>query len=435
MINRHSGNSKFLYLLLVFLIVYYFTVPNEYDYYSITICSILTFGSFLYYLHYNKDKNSLSFDVIFLLSSLILYFVYPLFVYEDSTAYLFSFGLYYNVDYISKGVCIASIGLICFIIGCMSSPILYGIKRDSKCRSNLYLSIFCTLIYVLFYILGGFQYFVDVYKNGYRGSTISAYILILIQCSFPILILNELWNKKNNNNYHYSFYPFFITIVVASHFLLVGSRSNALLLILSPLIVYTEMFKRQSLKILILFFILGIFSMWFIQNIRAGHEIHSDSFKFYYIISDFLIPNTDTYIAADVVDSKGCSYGMTILSQFLSLIPFAQSFITSFGGLTDEDLSSSRFFTSYMNSNAGMGTNAIADLYLAFNLLGVVLVMFYFGKISVKWKNSLGINYYSSLYYAMLAGLSIYLVRASIFYSMRYFFYSLIISYLFCRKK
>lgn len=433
---RTNNTISILCILWTFLVCYLWIVPKEYNDFSVIVCFCVTVVAFSLYLYQNKGRNYLSFEVLFLVSQVILFYVFPVFVYNPDTVFLFSFGLPYDDNYISKGVCIASIGLVSFMIGnilSLSDDHTSNHKILKK-RNNLLLSCFCTLLYIAYYLIGGFQHFIDVYKNGIRESTSSSYVLVLIQSAFPLLLLNELWNKKVDSTYKLSYYPILLSLIVAFHFLMVGSRTNALLIFLPAIIMVGELFKKQSLKMLLVFFSSGVFFMWVLQYFRSGVDINTESFEYYMLFSDFLIPNTNTYMAAEVVDKDGCSFGLTVLSQFLSIIPFAQSIVYSLLGISIEDASSSHFFTKYIGSTAGMGTNTIADLYLAFGLCGVVLFMFLLGKISNKWRARIGIDYNSTLMYSALAGLAIYLARASIFYSLRFFFFLIVLRILFIKK-
>ena len=202
---------RFLYIDLSILLIYYCFVPFVYDWVSVSVSFTLSAFSFYCYIKHKKFDNYLSFELLFLVTLFLLYYLYPLFIYSEDTAYLFSFGLHYNVDYISQGVCIASIGIVSFMIGncTLKNPI--KLKKEKEVttyfKSNVGLSLFCTILYILYYALGGFQHFVDIYKYGVRESTSSSYVLVLIQCAFPLLLFNELWNRKRlGKAYHYSLY-------------------------------------------------------------------------------------------------------------------------------------------------------------------------------------------------------------------------------------
>lgn len=422
------------FVLLFVATILYATVPLYYDQKYIFTCFSLVLIAFIIYLRAKQFKNYLCFELIFIIGSLILYFIYPLLIYSPNTEYIFSFGLHYDVNLITKGVAIASVGLVAFFIGNMKHyKVKY--KAGNFITNNQYLLLFCILLYFIYNLIGGFQYYIDLYKNDVRESTLSTYVLLLIQSAFPLLVFNEFWNKRQLSSYKVSYLSIIVTVFVALHFVVVGSRTNGILLIMPIVLLVCELFKPQSLKNLIVFFCVGIFSMWAIQILRSGGNFVDYVYEWYYVISDFLIPNTNTYLSAEIVDKAGPTYGLSILSQFLAPIPFAQSIVYSLFGISIVDASSSHLFTDYIGSTAGMGTNAVADIYLAFSIGGVILIMFLYGRIVAYSKVNLWYSYKISLIYLFLSALSIYLIRSSIFYTIRFVFYGVVLALLMCPRK
>jgi len=338
------------------------------------------------------------------------------------------------VNLITKGVAIASVGLVAFFIGNMKHyKVKY--KAGNFITNNQYLLLFCILLYLIYNLIGGFQYYIDLYKNDVRESTLSTYVLLLIQSAFPLLVFNEFWNKRQLSSYKVSYLSIIVTVFVALHFVVVGSRTNGILLIMPIVLLVCELFKPQSLKNLVVFFCVGIFSMWAIQILRSGGNFVDYVYEWYYIISDFLIPNTNTYLSAEIVEKAGPTYGLSILSQFLAPIPFAQSIVYSLFGISIVDASSSHLFTDHIGSTAGMGTNAVADIYLAFSICGVILIMFLYGRIVAYSKVNLWYSYKISLIYLFLSALSIYLIRSSIFYTIRFVIYGVVLALILCPRK
>lgn len=424
----------FEFIILLVIIFLYATAPLYYDQKYIFICFLLVLVAFVLYLRAKQFKNYLCFELIFIIGCFILYFTYPLFIYSPNTGYIFSFGLHYDVNFITKGVTIASVGLIAFFIGNMKHY-----KVMSKTRHfityNQYLLLFCILLYVIYNLIGGFQHYIDLYKNDVRESTMSTYVLLLIQSAFPLLVFNEFWNKRQLPSYKVSYLSIIVTVFVALHFVVVGSRTNGILLIMPVVMLICELFKPQSLKNLVVFFCVGIVSMWAIQIFRSEGNFVDYIDEWYYVISDFLIPNTNIYLSAEIVDKVGPTYGLSILSQFLAPIPFAQSIVYNLFGISIVDASSSHLFTDYIGSRAGMGTNAVADIYLAFSICGVILIMFLYGRIVAYSKVNLWYSYKISLIYLFLSALSIYLIRSSIFYTIRFVFYGVVLALMLCPRK
>ena len=300
---------------------------------------------------------------------------------------------------------------------------------------NNTLLILALCLYIAYYFFGGFDFFATVYKGEESNtSAIANYLLVLIQVVFPTLIFNEFWNKRNDVCYTYNYAVFLLVLIVSIHFALVGSRTNASILLLSAIVAYSILIKRQSIVKLFFFLILGILLMWILQSFRAGYNVETE-LPFFYILSDLFIPNTNTYLAVDIVESEGITWGLSSSASILSIIPFLQGFVEKLFGLTDEDINSAYLLTEYLGSSAGMGTNFVADLYLSFGMFGVVIFPYLFGAVLSYLKASIYDSYFKALIYIIISGFSMYIVRSSLFFLLKFVLFSFVVSKIFSRFK
>ena len=77
------------FIILLVVIFLYATAPLYHDQKYIFICFLLVLVAFVLYLRTKQFKNYLCFELIFIVGSLILYFIYPLFIYSPNTEYIF----------------------------------------------------------------------------------------------------------------------------------------------------------------------------------------------------------------------------------------------------------------------------------------------------------------------------------------------------------
>ncbi len=423
------NNCKmYLYLLLIYILIIYFFSPLSYSHQYILQIFIIYVLATYFYLKGKKITNYFEYEPIFICIYPLLVYIYPLLVFDEDNPYLFSFFLPYNTDCINAGVCVSTIVIISFYIGNLYLPVFkreINMHNYRKIPNSLFL-ICSFVLYIVYYLAGGFENYKNIYM-GYGGeSAIHSYLLVIIQTVFPIMNFNEMWNKKQNKNYHYCWAVFLLSIIVMLHFLFSGSRGNAMLIALSIIISYCVLIKRQPLIKLLGFIAVGVVVMWIFQSLRAGSEINTDR-EYYYLLSDLFIPGTNTFLAVDIVNSEGCTYGVSSLAPILSVIPFLQSIVASWG-LTSEQTNSAEIFTNYIGSSSGMGTNFTADIYLAFGLLGTLIIPYFFGRWIAVLRSRVGLSYYSALLYIIISGFSVYMVRSSAFFLLKFIVFSLIIS-------
>lgn len=79
------------------------------------------------------------------------------------------------------------------------------------------------------------------------------------------------------------------------------------------------------------------------------------------------------------VDENGYQLGLMQLNQLLNIIPGAGSAFREITNTSGANLKSAEIITSYMGSDHGLGTTVVADFYLDFSVIGVVVALFLLG--------------------------------------------------------
>lgn len=418
---------------IMLLVAMSFYTPQIYNFkFNTFVFGILTFNVLLYFWNWNSNRyNYMDFEPIFIIISLILGFVFPLaiFPYDNGTAYLFSFGKSYNLNNINRGTLLTAVALSSFLLGTLN----YGkvIKKNSfaiqKRINSTFVFLLLLLFLLLFLLLGGFSHYKELYQNDVRESSITTYFECFVVTSAQVLLFNEYWNKSQNRKYRLNKLYFIVVVVISFLFLIVGARTQAAYIALPAIIFFSKLYYKVSFRIFLLFLLAGMGVMSFIQFFRAGYDYNLDM-EWYYFISDMLIPNTNTYLACEIVDKSGYTFGQTMLIGLLSVFPFAQSVFNAITGLGLQDLSSAHMFTAYLGTNSGMGTNYVADAFLAFGIIGVSLFPFFLGKILSNIKKYQFYSFNKTLFYYIICSFAVFLVRCSILFPLRFIFYAYIIS-------
>lgn len=423
--NRFSG---ILLIEIGALVLLFFFAPLLYCKALNVFLLLLYILNTFFYFKYSKFDTYLDFEPIFIVISTIMVYIFPVFVFDgDSTAYLFSFGLPYSLETINKGTIISTIALFSFFCGSLNCDKKVKKALSIKYVPNNILVMFSLTCYFLFWSLGGFNAIRDVYKgDGALG--VEKYIMPFLIASIHVIIFNTFWNyvhfKKRN------FIPLAYSLIVGTQFMLSGNRTVALYIIMPIIILYSLKFKKVSVLSFFSFILISLILMNYIQYFRSGYS-YNVNLDWFHRVSDLLIPNTNTYLALEYVDSYGFSYGISSLASILLLIPFSQSYIVNTFDFPVKMLNSAYIFSDYLGTTLigiGMGTNFIASSYLAFGMVGVVGVPYLLGYVIKLLKNDLFSNYYRSIVYVVVCGFSVYVVRSGVLYMLSFIFYALIIA-------
>lgn len=413
----------------------YFFAPNNYSYLFNLYCFLHYIFSCFFFFFTKKKKNYFDFDVIFFITYLFVMFIYPVFIYQDNPDFsLFKFG--FNEQLISKGSALALLGIHAYILGALAVREVPKCKLKNAQHVNYSLLVaMLYMVFILFVMSGGLQTFRDLYSHKQVNSGISYYLLILISSfAFPAISLwyynikikrDVMMNKDILANIPLLFFVF----IFISSLLFVGSRTLPIQLSLVVLGLYFMLFHNLSLFKLLPCLLLGAFVMFFISINRSGADVSLDRVEFYDVFLDLIINNRSTYVALDLVEKNGLTLGESMLSSILSPIPFLQSVVIGLLGLNPTDCASSLIITKFSLGDGakldfGFGTNVIADLYIAYGTIGVIIGMFSLGYM-VNYFEKRSDNIYCFVAYSVMLSYAMYLVRAEYFFFLRLLLWSL----------
>lgn len=437
------GKSGLLYQVtlltsLVFLVMSFFS-PVGYSYgYILTLFGISFIEVIMYFNLWGRSHGYyLDFEPIFLIIALIMGFTFPLLIYayDNDTAYSFSWGLQYSLNYYNKGACLTALGITSFMAGSLrphKKNYKYRIpmKNNTKLDST-YLMFGLLLILLLFIYLGGFERYQKIYLyDDEESGGILTYIEVFIIAFAEVIVANECWNALQDSCYKLFNRKIVFVVTLALLFAVVGNRTFALYILLPiAIFVSTHYFKLTLSKFLIAILV-GAVAMIGFGFIRTGTEYNS-GIDWYYNIADLMIPNITTYLACEIVDKTGITLGLSMLGgSVLGAIPFSQTILNELTGIGGDVTNSSSVFTNYLGSKSGTGTNFISDPYLGFGAIGVFLIVYLSGY-AVSWaRRRSNYSYYSLLIYLIFCGFAVYAVRSSLLFSIRFIFYAAITAYI-----
>ena len=162
--------------------------------------------------------------------------------------------------------------------------------------------------------------------------------------------------------------------------------------------------------------------MFAIQRLRQGSDIRFDSVVT--VFSDVISPGKMLYASLEYVDMYGLNWGETMMPPIIAIIPGLSKLLGA-----DSIMGSAEVLTNYMTPTGqfwgGMGTTIIADIFISFGGIGVVVFLYCLGMfVHKKWNNSM-INL---LVETSLASSCIFMARSSFFLPVRSIIWSLLLS-------
>lgn len=415
--------------------------PHEYSYSYNLLCLLLFIASFIVYLKLRSRKNYFDFDFIFLTTFFFAFYTYPVFLYPINPQYFFIFSFEFNENVISQATALATMGGQMYMLGEIS------VKRKGRPsliqpqKLPLKVLIFITILTVLACVLhGGYNLMKRVYAGDATIESASGSFMAYLSVLSALFIFFTISAQFNNLvcidphkvNFRYV-KKWFLLFLMAYMLLLLsaGSRGQSLGIVLALGGLYTLLFRPMGLKLVMPMMAVGIFILAFISYTRGGGDFSLQSFWDLFI--DLIVVNRNSFIAIDYVDTHGFTYGISMLSYLLKPIPFLQGFVFNLFGINPSSGSSAMLFsveTLGENPAFGVGTNIIADLYLAFGAVGVAIFMYVGGRFVAAMRMKAASHCTSGIViYTLLVANAVYQVRAEYFYSLQSILWSLLLLY------
>lgn len=410
--------SFFLWLISLF---FYFTTPGEIKSVHLILCLLVGLVlMIIYFYKINNDKklqqNYFRPSILFLVSFIIVSFQVPLdFILGNLNVYDLDVALF-NSNLLNKTVSLSLIGMSSLFLGYffLSKTRIRKKEENIYYNYNKYINaslIICSYVMFFFFINNvGIEYLSGLYAGstnwGKGAGWFNKFFEGFIYSSFIYkFYCNKSFVKYNNIKNIFKYIEFIglplliLLIIYMSISFYVGDRG--------PLISFILLFSvgyviKYRIKVKLIFFIISIFlfsSVLFLIGITRNTDkdsILSNNEKYVEFKNNPSIsPLTSELagsilplsIALDVVPKKEpYKYGLFQANQVIITFPgIFGLYFSSLGYDKIEDdylFDSAKYLTRiYLGKfpTWGVGSNCIADLYLDFGFLGVIVGMFLFG--------------------------------------------------------
>ncbi len=407
--------------LLVGVLLYYFSHLVPYNNQMLLIILVLV-GVTTVSVLFKRERvielrgNYFKAFYLFLLGYLIVHFQFYIDVLLKNIT-LYDKWIFAHPGVILKAASLSLVGLTSFYLGYL----LYQNKKRTPLRNvekKQYPLIFMVILLYpltiwffksvgLSYILGGYGH------EAIAGSSAGSYSQLLLKTVFfAVMILNYSNLRTSGLKYtplqYFKSYGILFYIPLAAYLtmvLLSGDRGPLIELGLGYLVTYTFVAQKKiSLKSTLIMLLCAAF---LITILGIARKISSDGLSFQAKIEKALqsdnshlrhsfSPNTVELATSVRTLHHSIKYvpeqhhylmGEFQLKYIISSIPFLSGLLTPLFSSHEKYLGSAFFVTWIMQGDHptyGEGTSCVTDLYLDFGILGVIIGLFFFGRL-MRW--------------------------------------------------
>lgn len=397
----NSGFNKTIVscFVLTFLLVLFWVVPNGADEWVIWPCLMIFYVYFITSIRkpiviIPGIPTFFKIEVFFLLFYFILfYFPYQKYVLgiDNLKENFFLQNTY--LEYTNVSILACTIGLISFMLGIQRKISFSKSFKENKYSKEQYNKLFSTVFIVLIFLIvifcfTGLQaYIINSYKGSDTGDTTTNGIYFII--SFFMLFLSGfsiLFYKK----FKKVKYLFFILCGTYSILLLISGDRNTFFIIVVSLLAgfYTYVKSIRRLKI-IMYVFLALYLYQIVEISRNSEERGLNSFVSAMEVwsetekdteidkSSFSITTTATRVAfAMVPDRFDYFYGKFKMIGIAGIIPYSRSILVD---PKDKFITSTDVLILGVGTDWSVGSSIIADIYVDFGIIGVVILMYILG--------------------------------------------------------
>lgn len=416
-------NRLFFVLMLIISGVLFVCAPEQYSFNFCFLLHNLFIAEAIILFVIDKKNEKVGFNLLFSISYFFTSFAYPIYIYPINPSYsLFAFP--FDTDVITRCTALALFAYSSYAFGyvrrlkyCNQLSFQLSIRTISLVRYELLF-----VVYVIMFILcGGGDYYEDRYVRSQMSVNYVVQYLMVFFNSIVIVFSCFIFLIKRSS-YVKSIYV--LLILVAILLMSYGTRTVPLIIVSALFIIY-NIKHNINLKYVLGGIVIGTFLLSFIGATRNGDVAdHSQSqIGVIEIFSDLVINNRNLYVLYDFVEKNTYTFGLSLVGPLLSPVPFAQSLFGNVTGVPAYLLDSASFST-FLQFGAsppmGLGTHIVGDVYLAFGLLGVLMLFYLLGHFVVYSRTQMRRG--SVLYmviYLVLASDAIFMCRASFFDAFR----------------
>lgn len=418
----------------------YLISPYQYDG-TIIVGDLLLFliGTIKILCKNRKDFNILSFNSIFLLSFFFCTYSYALFVIGTGVEFSMTIFGFTDFNYITKSISLSTIAITAYFGGyqgyhrkikqCRNLREYIDTSKTKIIRFIRIILAFCVVANALLFLASG---------NDSAAITTAAFIPELYKIFLIIyllmIIIRRSYEEHNLKNFILA--NKFVIIessILCFLYLIVGDRGLPISIVFIFLGVYSLYYKKIQLSQFAILAIIGSTFLFAIRVTRASDNSLANGGisavasattqslsgqSAVLIFSDLMGTSSELCLGYEYVDKFGLQYPGKIILIPLYPFPLLPSITAQLiWGKVPYDLAASSILNDYIGKsygyNSSLGNHIVADIYIHWGLLGVIIMFLIFGKfIGYLDKNKYS-NFLVSAIYIFALSYALYLPRDS----------------------
>lgn len=364
----------------------------------------LGFIAIILHLIINLEKNWLRPDTIFIFGLVIVNYQLPAMMAFFAINPIYEFQAQSVRQYGNYAIWLSTLALISWLIGyAIKIPSQQKLISEKKINLSVINIVNGLMIFAFFISLLNSDFFSrSIYVSGGDGLIqtrrgIAAYLSDIVQVLTVLTVSAIAFNrikiqKKFNKEISISPAEIASACIIFAYsiiFTLGGERGEVVQILLAFLLIYATNFRPIRFWVFIFIIIAGsvffsIISIWRSGISDLEFDLFADFGYWMFTVNPAQSIITLTESVA-INNYYGNYYGSLWISQILGIFPFAQFVFFSLTGWSLEDVSSAALITVFVlgqNATSGLGTSYVADLYLNFGSIGVIIFSAIFGMIS-----------------------------------------------------
>lgn len=415
-----TRNISLFFILIIlgfFLFLEFLSVPFVLESsYLAKVLSIVLVATFCFIVkrEYNIRLKGQYFRVssLFVIGFILVHFQ----IYVDYVVGNYQYmGHDYLIDttIVPKSIVISSLALVAFYLG-----YFYRLNKSANSRNRIIsnkpdipifsrgLVVLCYFLFILFIVNIDLRFFSGgMYGSEELGAIATYSHLYFVYAVFGIIILNSI-NINRQDHTNISFYRYIrmqgapLLIILAIYLPLIlmsGDRGPALQI--GVVFIGGYIFSQnKKLKGLYYIFLLGAGILFVsILGVARAVEMEGGSYwdRFENIgerqqslsSSNSISPNTmelatvvrTLHVAVSYTEAYGFANGLFQAYQIVGIVPGLGTVFQNMTGKDQSELRSAEFVTGLLKADWGMGTTCVADVYLDFGIIGVIIAFLLFG--------------------------------------------------------
>lgn len=355
-----------------------------------------------------QQRIILKHSTFFIISFFIVYYQYPIEYILGNTLAISSIDMAYKSEF-CKCLCLSNIILAAFIVGNsmykvrnarISKKDVTDTFKNNRLLSARYVTFISVTCLFLFFVTVDKNYLLGGHGRYLEGDAASMFGNLL-QTSLIALFSIKAYNYKRVV-YRQNIVSFWRTfrnpmLILGIYLILMsmsGSRYVTIRMIMLVICVYIYAVRPKIRPIVLAAGVISFAFLFAIQGImRANKNITFNSAKTVInemssispLTSELAFSVTTLHIAtSNIPKNRDYNYGMTVLPEFLYIIPGGRTVFFSMLDIPEELQGSTKILTKLGLGSLdeyGLGSSSIADIYISFGIIGAIIFFFFFGKL------------------------------------------------------